>query len=202
MPPLQTADNIDEKSKTSEEKKPTVDLDPSLEIDRPITSISDFVDKCPPGGKDVIVLYTTSLRGIRKTFEDCNTVRFLLESFHVLISERDVSMHMEYRDELWGVLGGRVVPPRLFIRGRYVGGADEVVVLHETGMLRDLLDGIPLSPSNCPCGGCGGMRFVMCVRCNGSRKVVSEGENNNGTLSIRCTECNENGLIKCPVCCR
>ncbi|KAL3623468.1 hypothetical protein CASFOL_032284 [Castilleja foliolosa] len=194
MPPLQIADNIDEKSLT-------VDLDPSQE--KLITPISDFQNKCPPGGKDVIVLYTTSLRGIRKTFEDCNTIRFLLESFRVLYSERDVSMDMEYRDELWGVLGGRVVPPRIFIRGRYVGGADEVVGLHETGVLRDLLDGIPLSPSNCPCGGCGGMRFVMCVKCNGSRKVVvvSDEENNNETLSIRCTECNENGLIKCSVCC-
>ncbi|KAL3613129.1 hypothetical protein CASFOL_043022 [Castilleja foliolosa] len=179
MPPPQNADNID--------------LDPSLE--KPITSISNF------GEKDVIVLYTTSLRGIRKTFVDCNTVRFLLESFRVLYSERDVSMHMEYRDELWGVLGGRVVPPRLFIRGRYIGGADEVVGLHETGVLRDLLDGIPLSPSNCPCAGCGGMRFVMCVGCNGSRKVVYEKKKkNNETLSIRCSECNENGLVKCSVC--
>ncbi|KAL3625115.1 hypothetical protein CASFOL_030569 [Castilleja foliolosa] len=192
MPPPQNADNIDEKSIKPEEKNSTVDLDPSLE--KPITPVSNF------GEKDVIVLYTTSLRGIRKTFEDCNTVRFLLESFRVLYSERDVSMHMEYRNELWGVLGGRVVPPRLFIRGRYVGGADEVMGLHETGVLRDLLDGIPLSPSNCPCAGCGGMRFVMCVGCNGSRKVVSEKKKNNETLSIRCSECNENGLVKCSVC--
>ncbi|KAK4432644.1 hypothetical protein Salat_1026600 [Sesamum alatum] len=161
--------------------------------------VSDIEDTCPPGGKDSIVLYITSLRGIRKTFEDCNTIRFLLESFRVVYSERDVSMHLEYRDELWRILGGRVVPPRLFIKGRYIGGADEVVGLHENGMLQDLLQGIPLSPSTCPCRGCAGMRFVLCFRCNGSRKVMAEGENRGG-ISIRCPDCNENGLIKCSVC--
>ncbi|KAK4392012.1 hypothetical protein Sango_1979000 [Sesamum angolense] len=161
--------------------------------------IHDFEDKCPPGGKDSLVLYTTSLRGIRKTFEDCNTIRFLLESFRVVYSERDVSMHLEYRDELWRILGSRVVPPRLFIKGRYIGGADEVVGLHENGMLQGLLQGIPLSPSNCPCRGCAGMRFVLCTSCNGSRKVMAEGENRGG-MSIRCPDCNENGLVKCSVC--
>lgn len=156
--------------------------------------------KCPPGGRDCLVLYTTSLRGIRKTFEECSTIRFLLESFRVVYSERDVSMHLEYREELWGILGGRVVPPRLFVRGRYIGGADEVIGLHEKGMLKNLLRGIPLlSPCNDPCRGCGGIRFLLCCRCNGSRKVVSE-ERSNGTSSIRCPDCNENGLIKCSVC--
>ncbi|KAL8505246.1 hypothetical protein ACS0TY_016464 [Phlomoides rotata] len=154
-------------------------------------------DKCPPGGKHSVVLYTTSLRGIRKTFEDCNTIRFLLESFRVVYSERDVSMHLVYRDELWGVLGGRVVPPRLFIRGRCIGGADEAVGLHEKGMLASLLEGIPLSPSRNPCRGCGGMRFVLCRRCNGSRKVAAA----EGVItSVRCHDCNENGLIKCSIC--
>lgn len=161
--------------------------------------ISNFEDRCPPGGRDSLVLYTTSLRGIRKTFEDCNTIRFLLESFRVLYSERDVSMHLEYREELWKILGDRVVPPRLFIRGRYIGGADEVVGLHEKGMLQNLLQGIPLSPSSYPCRGCAGMRFVLCCSCNGSRKVMPEGQNN-GTSSIRCPDCNENGLIKCSIC--
>ncbi|XP_051114142.1 uncharacterized protein At5g39865-like [Andrographis paniculata] len=150
-----------------------------------------------PGGPDSVVLYTTSLRGIRKTFEDCNAVRFLLESFRVTYSERDVSMHMEYRDELWRILGGRVVPPRLFVRGRYVGGADEAVGLHEKGRLQILLQGIPLSPSDCPCRGCAGMRFVLCSDCDGSRKVrLPDG----GGVAARCPRCNENGLVKCWVC--
>ncbi|KAL2456772.1 putative protein-like [Forsythia ovata] len=162
-------------------------------------SISDFEEKCPPGGTDSVILYTTSLRGIRKTFEDCNAIRFLLESFRVVYYERDVSMHLEYRDELWRVLGGRVVPPRLFIRGRDIGGADAVVGLHEKGMLRKLLQGISLIQSNSPCNACAGMHFVLCFHCNGSRKITPDAQAN-GLSSIRCPDCNENGLIKCSIC--
>ncbi|PIN01733.1 Glutaredoxin [Handroanthus impetiginosus] len=160
--------------------------------------ISEFEERCPPGGRDSVILYTTSLRGIRKTFEDCNTIKFLLESFRVKYSERDVSMHLEYREELWKVLGGKKVPPRLFIRGKYIGGADEVVGLHEKGSLKDLLRGITLTTSNYSCRGCGGMRFVVCCSCNGSRKVMSEGRNDG--LPMRCPDCNENGLVKCSIC--
>lgn len=160
-------------------------------------SISEYEEKCPPAGKECVVLYSTSLRGIRKTFEDCNAIRFLLGSFRVVYSERDVSMHLQYREELWRVLGGRVVPPRLFIRGRYIGGAEEVVGLHEKGLLKPLLQGIPLSPTTSPCAGCAGMRFVLCCRCHGGRRVVAEGS---GLGRIRCPDCNENGLIKCSIC--
>lgn len=166
------------------------------------TSLLDFEEKCPPGGSESIIFYTTSLRGIRKTFEDCNTIRFLLESFKVLFYERDVSMHLEYREELWKILGGRVIPPRLFIKGRCIGGADEVAGLHEQGKLRKLLEGIPLDLST-SCRGCANARFVVCLNCSGSRKIVADGENNNNSeiLYIRCPECNENGLVQCPICC-
>lgn len=161
----------------------------------------EFEEKCPPGGSDSVILYTTSLRGIRKTFEDCNTIKFLLGSFRVLYDERDVSMHMEFREELWQTLGGRVIPPSLFIKGRHIGGVDEVVELHEEGKLEDLLNGIPKSMGCGPCKGCGGMRFVLCSWCNGSRKVVvEEQDENDPKLPISCVECNENGLVKCPVC--
>ncbi|KAJ9554854.1 hypothetical protein OSB04_009468 [Centaurea solstitialis] len=161
----------------------------------------EFEEKCPPGGSDSVILYTTSLRGIRKTFEDCNTIRFLLESFRVLYDERDVSMHMEFREELWRTLGGRVIPPKLFIKGRHVGGVDEVVGLHEQGELQNLVDGIPRSPASGPCKGCGGMRFVLCFSCNGSRKVVSEEvADGDFPFPVSCVDCNENGLVKCPVC--
>ncbi|KAG9157477.1 hypothetical protein Leryth_010306 [Lithospermum erythrorhizon] len=40
-------------------------------------------------------------------------------------------------------------------------------------------------------------RFVMCLNCNGSRKVFEENEE---MLSM-CTVCNENGLVRCNSCC-
>ncbi|KAK0585071.1 hypothetical protein LWI29_023042 [Acer saccharum] len=164
--------------------------------------LTDFGDKCPPGGENSVIFYTTSLRGIRKTFEDCSSVRFLLQSFKVAFDERDISLHLEFRDELWRLLGGRVIPPKLFIKGRYIGGADEVVGLHEQGNLKKLLEGIPPSLSNCPCNGCANIRFVVCFNCHGSCKVFKDGDiDNDEILYVRCPDCNENGLVKCPICC-
>ncbi|XP_022744055.1 uncharacterized protein At5g39865-like [Durio zibethinus] len=162
-------------------------------------SLTDFEEKCPPGGEESVIFYTTSLRGIRKTFEDCSSIRFLLDSFKILVHERDVSMDMEFREELWRILGGRVIPPKLFIKGRYIGGADEVVGLHEQGKLKKLLEGIPSGLPNCLCTGCANMRFQICSNCNGNRKVFAEKEGDE--LYMRCPDCNENGLVKCPVCC-
>lgn len=163
--------------------------------------LTDFEEKCPPGGEDSVIFYTTSLRGIRKTFEDCSSIRFLLKSFKILVEERDVSMDMEFREELWRILGGRVIPPKLFIKGRYIGGADEVVGLHEQGKLKKLLEQIPSIPSNTSvCIGCADFRFLVCSNCNGSRKV-KEGDHHHELCIKKCPDCNENGLVKCPVCC-
>lgn len=162
------------------------------------SSLSDFEVKCPPGGSNSVILYTTSLRGIRKTFEDCSTIRFLLESFRISYIERDVSMHMEFREELWRIMKGKVVPPRLFIKGRLIGGADEVVRLHEQGKLRKLLEEIPKTAYNCPCHGCAGVHFIVCVNCNGSRKISIDDQSYE--KPVRCPDCNENGLVQCPVC--
>ncbi|GMJ14759.1 hypothetical protein HRI_005145100 [Hibiscus trionum] len=159
-------------------------------------ALSDFEEKCPPGGEDSVVFYTTSLRGIKKTFDDCSSTRFLLDSFKILVQERDVSMDMEFREELWRILGGRVVPPKLFIKGRYIGGADEVFRLHEQGKLKKLVEGIP---SNCMCTDCANIRFLVCSNCNGNRKVFAEKEGDG--LCMKCLDCNENGLVKCPSCC-
>ena len=37
-----------------------------------VSIIKNFEEKCPSGGENVVVLYTTTLRAIRKTFVDCN----------------------------------------------------------------------------------------------------------------------------------
>ncbi|XP_059309595.1 uncharacterized protein At3g28850-like [Lycium ferocissimum] len=177
-----------------EEKEPPLK---TRKIEETIDPLLEFEEKCPPGGCDSVILYTTGLRGIRKTFEDCHSIRFLLENFRVMFFERDISMHSEFKEELWRIMDGKVVPPRLFIKGRYIGGAEEVVTLHEQGKFRPLLEGIPIDNFQCPCEGCAGMRFIMCFKCNGSQKIVVEDE----IESMKCPECNENGLIVCPYCC-
>ncbi|KAJ0044435.1 hypothetical protein Pint_05769 [Pistacia integerrima] len=179
-----------EKLREEEERK---EEEEEKEDENPLLA---FEEKCPPGGDESVILYTTTLRGIRKTFEDCNSIRFLLEMFRITYYERDVSMHTEFREELWRIFDHKALPPRLFIKGRYIGGAAEVLVLHEQGKFRPLFEGIPIDQSNGPCEGCAGVRFVLCFKCNGSHKVVDD-----EGLSSECQECNENGLIICPICC-
>lgn len=186
---------------TEEQRRARVEAEPepSQEEEENEDEVVDplmlFEEKCPPGGDGTVVFYTTTLRGIRKTFEDCNKVRFLLQSFRVLYLERDISMDKGFRDELWSILDGKTLPPSLFVKGRYIGGAEEVLSLHEQGKLRQILEGVPMDWSNGPCDACGGVRFVLCFKCNGSHKVIAENEETN-----QCPQCNENGLIVCPYC--
>ncbi|CAM6062619.1 unnamed protein product [Sphagnum tenellum] len=156
---------------------------------------------CPPGhGHERLVLYTTSLRGIRKTYDDCNKLRMIFQSYLVWIDERDVSMHAEFRQELTELMGAPVQVPRVFIMGRYIGGVEQMLQLHELGLLAPLL--LPLPPPPQPhllqpasaCDGCGGLRFIPCPHCNGSCKIISK-----HSVS-RCPHCNENGLKRCPIC--
>ncbi|PKI63019.1 hypothetical protein CRG98_016658 [Punica granatum] len=151
-----------------------------------------------PGTEDRIVVFFTSLRGIRRTFEDCYAVRMIFRGLRVSVDERDVSMDMAYRKELQSVLGEKSVSlPQVFIRGKYVGGADLIKQLYETGELAQILSGFPRRFPGIVCHSCGDVRFVPCSNCSGSRKVFDEDE---GILK-RCLECNENGLVRCSDCC-
>ncbi|KAL9246644.1 hypothetical protein vseg_020153 [Gypsophila vaccaria] len=160
--------------------------------------LSSFPEKCPPGGANSVVLYTTSLGGIRKTFENCNRVRAILENHRVVFDERDVSLHGEFLAELRSVVGEDMgVPvPRLFVKGRYLGGVDEVVELNEAGRLGRILSTarVERGVGWLGCEGCGGARFVPCMECGGSCKVIV------GDDKQRCPKCNENGLVHCPLC--
>ncbi|PWA48906.1 Glutaredoxin [Artemisia annua] len=160
-------------------------------------SLEGFEKKCLPDTENVVVIYTTTLRGIRKTFEDCNKVRGIMESHHVRMIERDVSMDSGFKEELRKLLGKKEVKvPIVLVKGRLIGGFEEIMKLEEEGKLGILLDGIP-KVSAAGCKGCGGVRFVMCTVCNGSCKLIG----GDGRRSIKCVECNENGLVQCPVCC-
>ncbi|XP_047174887.1 uncharacterized protein At5g39865 [Vigna umbellata] len=160
------------------------------------TFVNTFEEKCPPKGENCVVIYTTTLRGIRKTFEECNKVRSIVESYCVHVIERDVSMDSGFKEELRKLMETKQVKvPVVFVKGRLVGGAEEVVKLEEEGKLGVLFEGIPQKTMG-DCEGCGGVRFVMCVECNGSCKVLDEECKKN----VRCGHCNENGLVQCPLC--
>lgn len=199
----------------------TWDLMSGLDSDH-VPSFRHMVDKfealCPPKGKNRVVLYTTSLRGVRKTFEDCEAVRSAIRGLGVAVCERDISMDRGFRDELRELMKGRgtahLIPPRLFVDGRYVGGTEEVMRILEEGSITKLLQGLPLPPlyvAAPPCEGCGGVGFLPCCKCHGSCKMVSEVEFEVGggvqgkrkkrrSVVVKCGDCNENGLVLCPIC--
>lgn len=173
-----------------------------------------------PDSAGRVVVYLTSLRGVRQTYEDCWSTSALLRGYGVRADERDLSMHAGFKDELRAALalgdGGRLPPlPQVFVDGRRLGGAEEVRRLHEAGELGAALGGVcDAAPSTAAakggagaqdaCAACGGVRFVPCDGCSGSCKVFVEDEDDacasRGGAFRRCPKCNENGLVKCVVC--
>ncbi|KAL0357416.1 UNVERIFIED_CONTAM: hypothetical protein Scaly_1427300 [Sesamum calycinum] len=166
---------------------------------------------CPPNGENKVVIYTTTLRGVRKTFEDCNAVRSAIQGLGISVCERDISMDRGFRDELRELMKGKesnqFIPPRLFVRGRYIGGVEEVMKIVEEGYISELLKGLP-KLGGIVCEGCGGVGFLPCFTCHGSCKIVmvmKEGldvgmKQLKKTVTVRCSDCNENGLVLCPIC--
>lgn len=183
-----------------ENTNPNLNLNPALK--KPGSALSDRFERiCPPNGEKKVVIYTTTLRGVRRTFEACNAVRAAFDAFGVQICERDVSMDSGFKEELRELLKEKtVVPPRVFVKGYYIGGAEEMLKVVEEGLLGEVLQGLPRKAvGGGVCEGCGDMRFLPCFRCNGSCKMVSKQKQGN-TVVVKCSDCNENGLVLCPLC--
>lgn len=181
-------------SKASETESPNSSQKSGV-LDSRVSFKDDFSISLP---NDKVVVYFTSLRGIRRTFEDCYAVRMILRGYRVDVDERDISMDSAYKKELEKIMGEKSVSlPQVFIKRKYIGGADIIKQLNETGELRVHLKGLSTREPGFVCYSCGDVRFIPCVNCDGSRKIYDEDED----MMKRCLECNENGLIRCPTCC-
>ncbi|KAF3635568.1 hypothetical protein FXO38_24578 [Capsicum annuum] len=196
---------------TDESHQPAADNEDTLEI-TDAKKVTEY-----KVSKDKIVVYFTSLRGVRKTYEDCCHVRVILKGLGVKIDERDVSMHSGFKEELKELLGNEYSGgglPRIFLGKKYIGGADEIRRMNEDGKLEKFVencekveDGVVLG--SCNCEACGDIRFVPCETCSGSCKIYYEADYEEEQEEIeddeygfqRCPDCNENGLIRCPICC-
>jgi len=166
---------------------------------------------------DKVIVYYTSLRGVRKTYEDCCHVRIMIKGLGVKVDERDVSMHSGFKEELKELVGDgfRGGLPRVFVGRKYVGGAEEIRRMNEEGQLEKLVESCePVEDSGGGggrigvCEACGDVRFVPCETCSGSCKIHYEDdfeeeydEREHEYGFHRCPDCNENGLVRCPMCC-
>ena len=93
--------------------------------------------------------------------------------------------------------------PQLYANGRHIGSLDELRALDDEGQLAPLLDEYhadALADRDLErvrdCDQCGGRRFVVCRECNGSRR----GRQNAFGSFLKCSHCNENGLVACTAC--
>ncbi|KAK9742318.1 hypothetical protein RND81_03G163800 [Saponaria officinalis] len=159
----------------------------------------------PPNSKARVVVYYTSLRVVRRTYEDCRAVRSILAGYRIRIDERDLSMDGAYVEEVESVVGekrDKVVKmlPLVYVNGKWIGGVDEIKRMHESGELKRVLQAVPAVKGGGYGGGgccvCGGCRYVVCEYCDGSHKVFVD--KIDGFRS--CVVCNVNGLVKCPSC--
>ncbi|NXA30956.1 GRCR1 protein, partial [Eudromia elegans] len=150
-----------------------------------------------------IVIYTTSLRVVRTTFERCELVRKIFQNHRVKFEEKNIALNSDYGKELEERCK-RVceVPslPVVFIDGHYLGDAEKILLMNESGELQDLLTKIERVQHPHECPSCGGFGFLPCSVCHGSKMSVFRNCFTDSFKALKCTACNENGLQRCRSC--
>ncbi|XP_069027844.1 glutaredoxin domain-containing cysteine-rich protein 1 [Embiotoca jacksoni] len=150
-----------------------------------------------------IVIYTTSFRVVRTTFERCELVRKIFQNHRVKFVEKNIALDSEYGKELEERCKRVGEPPSLpvvFIDGHYLGGAEKILGMNESGELQDLLTKIERVQHPQTCQTCGGFAFIPCPMCHGSKMSVFRNCFTDSFKALKCTSCNENGLQPCARC--
>ncbi|MED6197061.1 hypothetical protein PIB30_053240 [Stylosanthes scabra] len=88
-------------------------------------------------------------------------------------------MDSGFKEELRKLMGTKQVKvPLVFVKGRLLGGAEQVVKLEEEDKPAPLFEGIPAAVGGGGCERCGRVRFLIFVACNGSCKVLDSEDPN------------------------
>ncbi|KAF0039945.1 glutaredoxin domain-containing cysteine-rich protein 1 isoform X1 [Scophthalmus maximus] len=150
-----------------------------------------------------IVIYTTSFRVVRNTFERCALVRKIFQNHRMKFVEKNIALDIEYGKELEERCKRVGEPPSLpvvFIDGHYLGGAEKILGMNESGELQDLLAKIERVQHPQTCQTCGGFAFIPCPMCHGSKMSIFRNCFTDSFKALKCTSCNENGLQACGSC--
>jgi glutaredoxin domain-containing cysteine-rich protein 1 len=145
----------------------------------------------PPESARRVVVYLTSLRGIRQTYEDCWSTSAVLRGYGVRVDERDLSLHAGYKDELRAALSGQQAGlPQVFADGRHLGGAEEVRRLHESAELAGALEACETVPAAKggsvqleACGSFPATRAPAAARCSSSTSTTTAQARSGGAPS-------------------
>jgi len=148
-----------------------------------------------------VVMYTTTMGIVRATYQRCLKVRQILRTHLVKFEEKDVFMSRETQAEIKERMStDHILVPQLFIEGQYIGDAEVIERLNESGELRRILKPYK-SPDACTtCPVCGGYRLLPCAVCNGSKKSVHRNHFTTELVALKCMNCDEVGLVKCYAC--
>jgi len=151
------------------------------------------------------LLFVTSMSAVKKTADDCRQAAALLENLGLYFEIFDVFVNSQYAAQLRRLAGvdkGKVaLPPlpQLYANGRFVGSLTELIELNDCDRLVHELSEFRLDRramvQELNCEECNGCRFVMCTWCHGSRRG-----RNTGFGLLKCSHCNENGLMPCMLC--
>ncbi|XP_077435042.1 glutaredoxin domain-containing cysteine-rich protein 1 isoform X2 [Vanacampus margaritifer] len=150
-----------------------------------------------------MVIYTTSFRVVRTTFERCELVRKIFQNHRLKFVERNIALDSDYGKELeerCKRVGESPSLPVVFVDGHYLGGAEKILSMNESGELQDLLTKIERVQHPETCQTCGGFAFVPCPTCHGSKMSVFRNCFTDSFKALKCTSCNENGLRPCGSC--
>lgn len=148
-----------------------------------------------------VVVYVTTLGIIRDTYERCLRIRKILWTLLVRFEERDVFMARDTQIQLLDRLHARgITVPHVFLEGQYLGDAEVIERLNECGELRRLLQPYRKASTNSFCNSCGGFRLLPCSACNGSKKSVHRNDFTLEFVALKCSSCDESGLVKCLDC--
>lgn len=153
--------------------------------------------------KGRIVLYTTSVHAVRETFEKCLQVKKILQTQMVDFEERNIfvskDLHQELIERLQQQQESALELPQVFVDGYHLGGSEEIERLNESGVLRKIFNNFKKVQHPECCSRCGGYRYIPCTSCHGSKKS-RRNYFTNEFFVLRCTSCDENGLVKCEQC--
>lgn len=148
-----------------------------------------------------VVVYLTTLGIVRDTYERCLRIRKILWTLLVRFEERDVFMARDTQLQLLDRLhSAHVSVPHVFLEGQYLGDAEQIERLNECGELRRLLQPYRRACQVTPCDTCGGFRLLPCLMCNGSKKSVHRNDFTLEFVALKCSSCDESGLVKCLDC--